>query len=104
MAIYPNKVGMKSHLSRPEFTAQETQLIQQLRQQPEMLTRLQSILDLAHAAPGPLKTADEIEVLLIQELRQLGSTTSLCASSLLLKVTMLCSRCATKVLVFRMRT
>ena len=75
MAIYPNKVGMKSHLGRPELTPQETQLIQQLRQQPEMLTRLQSILDLAHAATGPLKTADEIEVLLIQELRQLGSTT-----------------------------
>jgi hypothetical protein len=75
MAIYLNKVGMKSHRSRPEFTPQETQLIQQLRQQPEMLTRLQSILDLAHAATGPLKTADEIEALLIQELRQLGSTT-----------------------------
>ena len=74
MAIYPNKVGMKSHPSRPELTPQETQLIQQLRQQPEMLTRLQSILDLASTAEGPLKTADEIEALLIQELRQLGST------------------------------
>ena len=74
MAIYPNKVGMKSHLSRPEFTAQETQLIQQLRQQPEMLTRLQSILDLASTAEGPLKTADEIEALLIQKLRQPGRT------------------------------
>ena len=68
---------MKQHLSRPELTPQETQLIRQLRQQPEMLARLQSILDLAHAADGPLKTADEIEALLIQELRQLGNT-SLC--------------------------
>ena len=75
MAIYPNKAGMKPHLSRPEFSAQETQIIQQLRQQPEMLTRLQSILDLASTAEGPLKTADEIEALLIQELRQLGRTT-----------------------------
>lgn len=66
---------MKQHLSRPELTAQETQLIRQLRQQPEMLARLQSILDLAHAADGPLKTADEVEELLIQELRQLGHTT-----------------------------
>jgi hypothetical protein len=66
---------MKPHLCRPEFTPQETQLIQQLRQQPEMLVRLQSILDLAHAAAGPLKTADEVEALLIQELRQLGHTT-----------------------------
>lgn len=66
---------MKSHCNHPELTPQETQIIQQLRQQPEMLTRLQSILDLASTAEGPLKTADEIEALLIQELRQLGRTT-----------------------------
>lgn len=66
---------MKQRLSSPKLTAQETQLIQQLRQQPQLLARLQSILDLAHAADGPLRTADEVEALLIQELRQLGSTT-----------------------------
>ena len=66
---------MKQRNSGPQFTAQETRLIQQLRQQPEMSARVQVILDLAHAADGPLKTADEIEALLIQELRQLGSTT-----------------------------
>jgi hypothetical protein len=66
---------MKQHLSRPKLTAQESQLIEQLRQQPRMLARLQSILDLAHAAHGPLQSADEIEELLIQELRQLGHTT-----------------------------
>ena len=66
---------MKPHLSNPELTPQETQLIQQLRRQPQLLARLQSILDLAHAADGPLKTADEVEELLIQEWRQLGRTT-----------------------------
>ena len=66
---------MKKRLSRPEFTPQEIQLIQRLRQQPEMLARLQGILDLAHAGDGSLKTADEVEALLIQALRQLGSTT-----------------------------
>jgi thioredoxin reductase len=66
---------MKQRLSTPQLTAQETQLIQQLRRQPEMLARLQSILDLAHTDDGPLKTADEIEALLIQELRQLGRAT-----------------------------
>ena len=66
---------MKQPLSSLEFTPQETLLIQQLRQQPEMLARVQGILDLARAADGPLKTADEVEALLIQELRQLGSTT-----------------------------
>ena len=66
---------MKQHRSGPELTSQETRLIQQLRQHPEMLARLQSILELARADDGPLKTADEVEALLIQELRQLGSTT-----------------------------
>jgi hypothetical protein len=66
---------MKQHSSGPELTPQETRFIEQLRQQPEMLARMQSILDLAHATNGPLKTADEVEELLIQELRQLGSTT-----------------------------
>ena len=66
---------MKPLLSHPGFTAQETQIIQQLRRQPQRLARLQSIPDLAHAADGPLNTADEVEALLIQELRQLGRTT-----------------------------
>jgi hypothetical protein len=66
---------MKQRISSPQLTAQETRLFQQLRQQPQLLARVQGILELAHAADGPLKTADEIEALLIQELRQLGSTT-----------------------------
>jgi hypothetical protein len=66
---------MKPHLGRHELTPQEIQIIQQLRQQPQMLARWQSILALAHTDDGPLQTADEVEALLIQELRQLGSTT-----------------------------
>ena len=66
---------MKQRISSPEFTPQETQLIQPLRQQPQMLARGRSLLDLAHAADGPLKSADEVAELLIQELRQLGNTT-----------------------------
>ena len=66
---------MKPPLSTPKLTGQETQFIQQLRQQPQRLARLQSILDLAHAADRPLQTADEVEARLIQALRQLGHTT-----------------------------
>ena len=57
-----------------KFSQAEVQLIEQLRQQPEMMERLQSILDLTRNAEGPLKTADEVEELLIQELRRLGNT------------------------------
>ena len=57
-----------------EFNQAEIQLVEQLRQHPEMMERLRSILDLTRNAEGPLKTADEVEELLIQELRQLGKT------------------------------
>lgn len=66
---------MKHPIGMTKLTAQETQLIERLRQHPEMLARVQSIFDLAHAADGPLKSADEVEELLIQELRELGRST-----------------------------
>jgi len=58
-----------------EFTQSETELIKQLRKHPEMMVRVQSILEIARNAEGPLKTADEVEELLIQELRRLGNVT-----------------------------
>ena len=54
---------------------QETKLIEQLRAHPQLLERFQSILHIAANDQGPLKTADEVEELLIQELRRLGSAT-----------------------------
>ena len=67
---------MKKTKSRQQkFSQQETQLIEQLRQHPEMMARVQCILEIARNAEGPWKTADEVEELLIQEMRQLGRTT-----------------------------
>jgi hypothetical protein len=57
------------------FRQSEVQLIEQLREQPEMMARLRSLLELTRNAEGPLKSADEVEELLIQELRRLGNTT-----------------------------
>jgi hypothetical protein len=57
------------------ITPQEIRLIEQLRQHPEMKARVESIMELVRNEDGPLKTADEVEGLLIQELRRLGSTT-----------------------------
>jgi hypothetical protein len=56
-----------------EFNPAERQFIQGLRQYPQLWARFQSILELTSNAVGPLKTADEVEELLIQELRALGS-------------------------------
>lgn len=63
------KTGQKS------LSQQESQLIEQLRQHPEMMARVQSILEIARNADGPLKTADEVEEQLIEEMRRLGNTT-----------------------------
>jgi hypothetical protein len=57
------------------ITPQEIHLIEQLRQHPEIKERIQSILEVVRNEDGPLKTADEVEELLIQELRRLGSIT-----------------------------
>jgi hypothetical protein len=58
-----------------QLSEQEIQIIEQLRQNPEMMARFESILKLAGNAEGPLKTIDEVEELLIQEVRRLGNTT-----------------------------
>ncbi len=64
----------KQKAGSKEFSQSEVQLIEQLRQHPEMMARVQSILELTRNASGPLKSADEVEGLLIQEMRQLGNT------------------------------
>jgi phosphoribosyl-dephospho-CoA transferase len=57
-----------------ELKASEMRLIEQLRQHPEMMERVQSILELTRNTEGPLKSADEVEELLIEEMRRLGNT------------------------------
>lgn len=53
----------------------ELKLIRRLRKQPKMMERVQRILELANSSEGPLKTADEIEELLLEEMRRLGNDT-----------------------------
>ena len=64
----------KNQAAVNELSPAEKALIEQLRQYPEMMERVQSILDLTRSAEGPLKTADEVEELLVQEMRRLGHT------------------------------
>ena len=57
-----------------EFNPAEKRFIEGLRRHPQLRARFQSILELTRNADRPLKTADEMEERLIQELRALGST------------------------------
>lgn len=70
------KMGMTKNDSQPpQLSAQELQLIRQLRKHPLVLERFQAILAITANAEGPLKSADEIEGLLIEETRRLGNAT-----------------------------
>jgi hypothetical protein len=63
---------MKKH---SQLSTQEQQLIERLRKHPESMECFQSILGISANADGPIKTADEVEALLIEEMRRLGNTT-----------------------------
>jgi hypothetical protein len=57
-----------------KITPQETQLIEKLRKHPQIRERVQKILEIA-GDEDSLKRADQIEELLIEEMRRLGSAT-----------------------------
>ncbi|HEY5894084.1 MAG TPA: hypothetical protein VIT91_12725 [Chthoniobacterales bacterium] len=52
--------------------AREKRLIESLRRHPELMERFEAILELTNSEEGPLRTADEIEEMLVEEVRRLG--------------------------------
>lgn len=60
---------------RSKLSEQEQQLIERLREHPELMERFRVILEITASGDGPLKRADEIEDLLIEEMRRLGNAT-----------------------------
>src|SRR5262245_42487697 len=64
----------KKNTEESGLTPQEQQLIERLRQHPELLERFQAILEIASPKEGPIKKADEVEALLLTEIRRLGHT------------------------------
>jgi hypothetical protein len=60
---------------QPTLNAAELQLIERLRKYPELFERVRSILQITASAEGTIKKADEIEALLIEEMRRLGHAT-----------------------------
>ena len=65
----------KQNTVKKKITAQEAKLLEGLRRNPQMMERVQSILEIASAENGPLKSADEVEAMLIEEMRRLGHST-----------------------------
>jgi hypothetical protein len=52
--------------------AREKRLLQALRNHPELLERFEAILALTDSSTGAVRSADEIEERLIEEVRRLG--------------------------------
>jgi hypothetical protein len=59
----------------PPFTDRETHLIEQLRERPELMERFESILGLTECEDAPVRRADDVEDMLVEEVRRLGNTT-----------------------------
>lgn len=57
-------------------SARESKLLEQLRENPQLFERFESILALAREDDGTdVRSADEVEFALIEQLRQLGNET-----------------------------
>ena len=70
------RVGMtKKHSAPAKFSAPELPWLEPLREHPQLRERFARIMEIAGHASGPLKSADEVEGVLIQALRRLGHTT-----------------------------
>ena len=65
----------KKDPQKAELNAAELRLIEQLREHPELMERFRTILEITASADGEVKRADEIEDLLIEEMRRLGNAT-----------------------------
>ena len=61
--------------TKTSLSQQESELIEGLRRHPQIMQRVRSILEIAQTSDGPLKTADEVEGLLVEEIRRLGNAT-----------------------------
>ena len=61
--------------AQPTLNTAELELIEQLRKHPELFERVRKILEISASAEGPIRKADEIEALLIEEMRRLGQAT-----------------------------
>ncbi len=61
------------HLHKGQLSTDELQPIHRLREHPELMQRFRTILEITGNTDGPMKQADEVEALLIEQMRRLGN-------------------------------
>ncbi len=62
----------KNHGPQSEQSTREQRLMEKLRRHPELLERFEAIPGLSECGESAQRSADEIEALLIEEVRRLG--------------------------------
>ena len=60
---------------RIELSEKEAALLERMRRHPQMQERFEAILNVAEGREGEVGTADEVEEMLIEEVRRLGKAT-----------------------------
>lgn len=63
---------MRNEHGESNDPAREKRLLEKLRCRPQLLERFEAILALTESQDGELRTADEVEELLVEEVRRLG--------------------------------
>lgn len=64
---------MNKRHGKADLRTREERLMEALRERPELMDRFEAILALTDSQEGALRTADEVEELLVEEVRRLGS-------------------------------
>lgn len=64
---------MKDKHGKSTVLCREKRLLEKLRSRPELMERFEAILELTESEGGKLRTADEVEDLLVEEVRRLGN-------------------------------
>jgi hypothetical protein len=64
---------MSNRRDIPIDMTREKRFMDELRKRPELLERFGTILELTRSDDGPLRSADEVEALLVEEVRRLGN-------------------------------
>ena len=66
---------MQSDHGKSTDAIRAKRLVEKLEDHPELLERFEAILALTESPEGQLRTADEVEELLVEEVRRLGNRT-----------------------------
>lgn len=64
---------MKQTDTKPSEKGREERFMEKLREHPLLMERFEAIMELTRSESGPIRKADQVEELLVEEVRKLGN-------------------------------